>query len=629
MDPFPIETVDCDVLIAGGGMAGCGAAWEAARAAEGKGLRVVLADKATIDHGGPVGMGIASIDCFVGAGAGENAPEDFVRHVRRETMGLCREDLVYDVARQVDDSVRLFEGWGLPIPRGADGGYLRKGSWRIEADGRDCKRIVAEAARAAVGADNVFERVFVSHLLTDRQDPGRIAGAVGFRTDAPGLLVFRARAVVCASGGATGVWRPHRLREGVGRFWAGAFNSGSAYRLMIAAGAEMSQMEHRVVLPRFKDGYGPVGMWPLVPEAAIENAAGEDVERKHRAAARGRTPDADEDGVPVTLRNFRFMQDISAGHGPFRLALDPAYRRLYRDQPDALIAYARAEGLAEYVDGMTLPQAVAWAQSGTGEAKTEREAEAEVYLGEPFLAGSHASGCGAWVSGPDDLAPAEWRWGPNRMTTVAGLFAAGDGVGGAAHKFSSGSHAEGRIAGRSAAAYAAQAGERAGPDAGRVEAIAREIRRPFETFEAGRGASSRDDVNPHYLLPGMGLLRLQKIMDEYCGGPNAHFRVNRPTLERGLELFAMLTEDLDRLAARDLRELLRCQELRDRVLTAECHLRHVLYREETRWPGDLFRPDHPATDDENWKVFVNSRYDAATGGWHFSKKPVKEVVGPA
>ena len=68
-------------------------------------------------------------------------------------------------------------------------------------------------------------------------------------------------------------------------------------------------------------------------------------------------------------------------------------------------------------------------------------------------------------------------------------------------------------------------------------------------------------------------------MDEYAAGPHAYYRVNEPTLKRGLELLAMVKEDLDRLTARDLGELQRCWELRDRALTAECHVHHVLLRE--------------------------------------------------
>ena len=74
-------------------------------------------------------------------------------------------------------------------------------------------------------------------------------------------------------------------------------------------------------------------------------------------------------------------------------------------------------------------------------------------LAEPYIMGSHSGEAGAWVSGPEDLAPPEYFWGYNKMTTLQGLFAAGDGVGAAPHKFSSGSFTEGRLAAKAAVHY--------------------------------------------------------------------------------------------------------------------------------------------------------------------------------
>src|SRR5204863_44657 len=69
------------------------------------------------------------------------------------------------------------------------------------------------------------------------------------------------------------------------------------------------------------------------------------------------------------------------------------------------------------------------------------------------LQGRVRSGSGAWASGPEDCAPSDYQWGYNRMTTVNGLFGAGDTIGGSAHKFSAGSFTEGRLAGKAAVRY--------------------------------------------------------------------------------------------------------------------------------------------------------------------------------
>src|SRR5208283_4032009 len=119
----------------------------------------------------------------------------------------------------------------------------------------------------------------------------------------------------------------------------------------------------------------------------------------------------------------------------------------------------------------TMSQALLWASENIDPAKTP----SEVVLTEPYLMGSHASGTGAWVSGPQDIAPKEYFWGYNRMTTVAGLFAAGDGVGASAHKFSSGSYTEGRLAGKAAIDYILDSGAAPQADEGRIEEIKRAL----------------------------------------------------------------------------------------------------------------------------------------------------------
>jgi adenylylsulfate reductase subunit A len=55
-------------------------------------------------------------------------------------------------------------------------------------------------------------------------------------------------------------------------------------------------------------------------------------------------------------------------------------------------------------------------------------------------------------------------------------------------------------------------------------------------------------------------------------------------------------------------------------------MRHLLFRQETRWPGYYYRADYPALDDKNWKVFVNSRYDAAKGEWELEKTPFLTTI---
>jgi adenylylsulfate reductase subunit A len=128
-------------------------------------------------------------------------------------------------------------------------------------------------------------------------------------------------------------------------------------------------------------------------------------------------------------------------------------------------------------------------------------------------------------------------------------------------------------------------------------------------------------------MPRQFLHRLQKIMDEYAGGVTSAFKTSKALLERGLELMEMLKEDSDKQGARDLHELMRAWENIQRMWIAESHLRTMLYREETRWPGYYFRSDTPKMDDENWLCFVNCKWDPDSGEWELMKKDIWTMPG--
>jgi adenylylsulfate reductase, subunit A len=252
--------VDSDILIIGGGMAGCGATYESRY--WGRDLKIVCVEKANIERSGAVAQGLYAINCYMGMQWGENQPEDHVRYARNDLMGLVREDLGYDIARHVDSTVHKFEEWGLPIMRDpATGRYQREGKWQIMIHGESYKPIVAEAARKA--ATQIYNRIMVTHLLMDANNANRVAGAVGFNVRTGDFYVFRAKAVIVCAGGASHIFKPRAVGEGMGRTWYAPWSSASAYALPILAGAKMMQMENRIVLTRFKDGYGPVGAYFL------------------------------------------------------------------------------------------------------------------------------------------------------------------------------------------------------------------------------------------------------------------------------------------------------------------------------------------------------------------------------
>jgi adenylylsulfate reductase subunit A len=627
MKDFETVVVETDLLILGGGMAACGAAVEAAYWAKKNNLKVTLVDKAAVDRSGAVAMGLSAINQYVGLKDGQNTVKNYVDYVRNDLMGVTREDLVADIARHVDSSVHLFEKWGLPIWKDEKGGYVHEGRWQLMINGESYKVVVAEAAKNAIGADNIYERVFITGPIMD----GDVCkGAYGFSVRENKFYVFKSRATLVSMGGAVHVFKPRSSGEGAGRAWYPPWNAGASAYFTLAAGAEMTCQEVRFIPVRFKDAYGPVGAWFLLFKSRATNAFGGEYMQERRPELANWGPYGQVKPIPANLRNYLGMLDVLEGKGPIYMRTEEAIKKIADQTPDPK-AYKKkmkeleSEAWEDFLD-MTISQAILWAATNTA----PEEKSSEIAAAEPYFIGSHSGASGAWVSGPKDLAPEPYFWGYETMSTTKGVFCAGDASGASSHKFSSGSHAEGRIAAKSAVRYLVNENP-AKPDVSdaEVEALKTATYKPLATFEENQSASTQANVNPNYIRPDMFMRRLQKIMDEYAGGVTAQFTTSKPMLDKGLELLAFLQEDSDKLGAEDLHELMRCWENYHRMFQALAHVHTMLYREETRWPGYYFRSDFPKIDEDNWHCFVNCKYDTATGKWDMMKRDIIPTFKPA
>lgn len=610
MAKFNTVFEECDILVVGGGMGGTGAAYEARY--WGRDLKIVVAEKANIDRSGAVAQGLYAINCYMGTHWGENQPEDHVRYARNDLMGMVREDLAYDMARHVDSAVHKFEEWGLPLMRDPKTGrYQREGKWQIMIHGESYKPIVAEAARKS--ADKIYNRIMVTHLLMDESKANRVGGAIGFNVRTGDLHVFKAKCVIVAAGGASHIFKPRSVGEGMGRTWYAPWSSASAYALPIMAGAKMTQMENRIVLCRFKDGYGPVGAYFLHLKTYTQNAYGENYEKtwyEHTKAMVGEY--IDHHPTPTCLRNHAFIEEMKAGRGPIHMVTTEAFQDPHKE----------TVGWENFL-GMTVGQAVVWASQDID----PKYINPELTTSEPYVMGSHATCSGAWASGPEDLSPDEYFWGYNRMMTVEGLFGAGDALGGTAHAFSSGSFTEGRLAAKAAVKYIREhQNETINISDKQIEDLRNEIYKPLEHYQIYRNEIVAGTVSPSYILPIHGLQRLEKIMDEYVGGISVNYMTNEPLLNFGLEKLRILQEDLEKIGAEDLHQLQRAWELKHRTIASECVTQHTLFRQETRWPGYYYRGDYLRLDDDNWHVLTLSRRDPESGEWTMEKAPVYHIV---
>ena len=637
----PVETIETDLLLVGGGMACTGAAVEAAAWAKATGLKCTLVDKAALDRSGAVAMGLSAINTYIGP---ENKVADYVKMVRTDLMGIIREDLVYSLGAHVDQTVQDFQDWGLPIwqkdaeghtvdgqvakdeglPRLADGGKcVRSGRWQCMINGESYKVIVAEAAKNALGMDNIYERVFIVKLLTDKANSNRVCGAVGFSVREHKAYVFKCKAIIIACGGVVNVFRPRSVGEGQGRAWYPVWNAGSTYAMPAEIGAKMVLMENRFVPARFKDGYGPVGAWFLFFKAQATNAYGEDYMARNWERVKKEYPGyADNPGT--CLRNHAAMIEMREGRGPIMMHTDKAMAKLAEVLSKKELKHLEAEAWEDFLD-MSISAACLWASFNMEPDKVP----SEIIPSEPYLLGSHAGCAGLWVSGPSKNymgAPDSWFWGYDRMTTVEGLFTAGDGVGASGHKFSSGSHVEGRMAAKAALAFILDHKNDKLEAAQNIDDVIGQIYLPYEIFEKYKNYTSAPDINPNYLRPRQIQTRLQKLMDEYVAGCSTMYMTNKPSLEEGLKRLTLLKEDASKIAAGDLHELMRAWEQYHRILAGEAHLRHILHREESRYPGYYYRSDFLSIDDSKWKVFTISQYDMKANTWKFTDEPYKQLV---
>lgn len=639
MKEYATQVVETDILILGGGMSGCGAVVEAAYWAKPLGLRVTWVDKAAVDRSGPVAMGLSAINTYMGMDGkvtmNPRMPERFCEYVTNDQCGLARQDLVYDVGRHVDGTVRHFEKWGLPIWKDEAGNYQKSGEWQVMISGESYKIIVAEAAKNALGTlgdkGELIERVYITHLLKDEKEPDRVCGAVGFSVREDKFYVFKAKAVLGIMGGAVHVFRPRSQGEGFGRSWMPPWLAGSSYALTLLAGGELTQLDNTFVPPRFKDSYGPVGTFFLLFKAPATNADGGPYVGAYASETDKWAPYSKAKPCPTPVRNYEMILCTKEGKTPFLMHTEMVAERIKKEitdpkeQKKALKNY-ESEAWEDFLD-MTIAGATNWAAHNID----PMEKPMELALGDPVFIGSHACSSGAWVCGAEDLMPAEYADAfpakYNLMTTVKGLFTAGCGVGACAHKFSSGSHVQGRIAAKSAVRFANDNKDyKPTVSDDTIKKLKEIVYRPYALYEEKKEFTTSPDVNPNYISPHSFLFRVQKIMGEYAGSWETNYGTSDKMLETALWKLAFCGEDIEKIGCREHpHELLRAWEAIHRYWVAEACARTRLARKETRWPGYYYKFDYLKLDDTK-KNFINLKYDVDKKEWKIIERPMIPII---
>ena len=561
-----------DILIIGGGTAGCMAAATAKEIAPD--LAVTVIEKAHIDRSGCLAAGMNAINAYLNPG---ETPESFTQFVRNDACGLIREDLVLSIAGRLNEMVAKVESWGLPVVKDADGSYKRRGRWNVEIFGESLKPILAEAVRKA-GA-TVFNRMAVADLICHE---GRVAGAIAFSVRDASLHVFLAKAVIVCTGGASGLYRPNNQGSAHHKIWYSPFNTGAGYAIGLRAGAEMTSLEMRFIALRTRDVIAPTGTLALGFGAPQVNALGVEFMKENYAQVGG-------ERAPTPWRVYAPTREYAEGRGPCFLDT----RGLSPERVRAL-----KEAYLSMYPGIVLY----WAANDLDPAHEP----IEICGTEPYVMGGHCQ-AGYWID-------------EQRRTTLPGLYAAGDVSGGAPYKFVSGCWVEGAIAAETAVA-----------DIMDVRTMMVDIGTLGDGIEASRARIlapyRRDSQTPGpVVLPQEAEERLQKIMDEYAGGLSSAYQTNKAMLTMAKQKLDALEKQLTYLMARSPHDLMQAHEVIDRLLVAQALVKHMLTREETRWPAFHSRSDFPERNDADWLNFVNTRYNKERGAWNISRRPYTKMV---
>jgi len=164
-----------------------------------------------------------------------------------------------------------------------------------------------------------------------------------------------------------------------------------------------------------------------------------------------------------------------------------------------------------------------------------------------------------------------------------------------------------------------------------AEELKAEIYKPVTVYYEHYQKTTHEMVNPNYIKPRHMMERLMKYTDEYGAGWSPYYMTNAKLLDIAMRHLQWLREDSEKMAAGGLHELLRAWENLHRIWCVEDHLRHIQFREESRYPGFYYRGDFPEADSKTfeeggWKCFVNSKYNPETGEWEVMKKPCHQII---
>lgn len=530
-----------DILIIGGGTAGCYAALTIAAKSD---AQILICEKAHIKRSGCLAAGVNALNAYITEG---RVPQDYVDYAKRDADGIVREDLLLTMSERLNAVTARLEQLGLVILKDKDGKYVTRGNRNLKINGENIKPILAEAVEKLPQV-TVYNRVNITDFAVEN---GRIQGAFGIGIEDETFYAIEAKAVLVATGGAAGLYKPNNPGFSRHKMWYPPFNTGAGYAMGIRAGAEMTTFEMRFIALRCKDTIAPTGTLAQGVGAKQINSHGEVYEQKY--------------GLTTSERVYGTVNENLEGRGPCYLQTEG----ITPEQDDAL--------MKAYLN-MAPSQTLKWIESG----KMPSQQNVEIEGTEPYIVGGHTAS-GYWVD-------------TRRATTIPGLYAAGDVAGGCPQKYVTGALAEGEIAGEAMVDFLKTA---SAPTAVAEETVQAHIAEAEKFLQEKPAQFTTEQLEE----------AMQTVMDAYAGGIKTNYRFNEKQLAIADEKIVQLMQLSDTLHAADFQELMYIYELRERLVVCRSVIAHLGARKETRWHSFAENLDYPQKDDANWKCYVNSRLE--------------------
>jgi len=535
------EKISTDVLIIGGGTAGC---YAALTISENSDKKVLICEKAHIKRSGCLAAGVNALNAYIVEG---RKPQDYVDYAKKDADGIVREDLLLTMSEKLNEVTDRLEKLGLVILKDENGKYVTRGNRNLKINGENIKPILADAVEKAKNV-TVLNRV---NIFDYSVKDNKINGAFGFGIESGIFYTIEAKAVIIATGGAAGLYKPNNPGFSRHKMWYPPFNTGAGYAMGIRAGAEMTTFEMRFIALRCKDTIAPTGTLAQGVGAKQINSLGEVYETKY--------------GLTTSERVYGTVNENQEGRGPCYLRTEG-------------ITAEQDESLLKAYLNMAPSQTIKWIESGRNPSRQNVEIEGT----EPYIVGGHTAS-GYWVD-------------TDRATTIEGLFAGGDVAGGCPQKYVTGALAEGEIAGLSAVKYIDSKES--------FEKISDEDTN-YHLRETEKYLTDRHSLYTTEQLEEA----MQTVMDSYAGGIKTNYRFNEKQLDIADCKIRQLETLTDDLYAEDFQELMYICELKERLTVCKSVIAHLRARKETRWHSFAENLDYPEKDDRNFNKYVNSRLE--------------------